>query len=90
MTEAHALNLEPDWIADRQREEFAFLIRRAVADRVVSEEEHHKLDLARKLIGIPEDRGRAILHEIIAEAESVLRHAGEGRGLTGSTRDLEG
>ena len=46
MTDAHALQLEPDWIADRQREEFAFIIRRAVADKVFSEEDHHKLDLA--------------------------------------------
>src|SRR5262245_39278808 len=41
LTDAQALNLEPDWIADRQREEFTFLVRRAVSDRVVSEDEHH-------------------------------------------------
>jgi hypothetical protein len=72
MTEAHALQLEPDWIADRQREEFAFVIRRAVADKVVSEEDHHKLDLARKLIGMSEADAEAALHAILAEAEAFF------------------
>jgi hypothetical protein len=72
MAEAHALKLEPDWIADRQREEFAFLIRRAVSDRVVSEDDHHKLDLARKLIGIPETEAEQTLHAIMAEAEAFF------------------
>jgi len=72
MTDAHALQLEPDWIADRQREEFAFIIRRAVADKVFSEEDHHKLDLARKLIGMSEAEAEAALHAIMAEAEAFF------------------
>jgi hypothetical protein len=69
---AHALELEADWIADRQREEFEFLVRRAVADRLVSEEEHQKIDLARKLIGMPEAEAEQILHAIMAEAEAFF------------------
>ncbi|MGO8899891.1 MAG: hypothetical protein ACLQU5_16295 [Isosphaeraceae bacterium] len=72
MTEAHALQLEPDWIAGRQREEFAFIIRRAVADKVISEEDHHKLDLARKLIGLSEAEAEAALHAVLAEAEAFF------------------
>lgn len=72
MTDAHALQLEPDWIADRQREEFAFIIRRAVADKVISEEDHHKLDLARKLIGMSEAEAEDALHAIMAEAEAFF------------------
>lgn len=72
MTEAHALNLEPEWLADRQREEFAFLIRRAVADRVVSEQEHDRIELARKLIGLPESEAEQTLKAIMAEAEAFF------------------
>jgi hypothetical protein len=72
MTEAHALNLEPGWIAERQHEEFAFLIRRAVADRVVSEPEHQRIDLARKLIGLSEPDAEEMLKSITAEAEAFF------------------
>jgi len=72
MTDAHALQLEPEWIAERQRQEFAFVIRRAVADKVISEEDHHKLDLARKLIGMSEAEAEVALHAIIAEAEAFF------------------
>src|SRR5262245_64536996 len=44
ISDAQALALEADWIAEQQREAFAFLIRQAVADRVVTEKEHEKLD----------------------------------------------
>jgi hypothetical protein len=71
-TDAHALNLEPEWIADRKREEFAFLVRRAVADRTLSADEHQKLELARTLIGMPESEAEAILHQITAEAEAFF------------------
>jgi len=72
MTEAHALELEPDWIAEQEREGFAFLVRRAVSHRVVTEEEHRKLDLARKLIELPEAEAEQILHSIMAEAEAFF------------------
>jgi hypothetical protein len=72
MTEANALELKPEWVAKQQREEFAFLIRRAVSDRVVSEDDHHKLDLARKLIGLSEKEAEDKLHAIVAEAEAFF------------------
>jgi hypothetical protein len=72
ITDAHALNLEESWVSDHQREEFTFLVRRAVADRVVSEEEHHKIELARKLIGMSEPEAEQILHSITAEAEAFF------------------
>ena len=39
---------------------------------MVSEEEHHKIDLARKLIGMPEAEAEQILHAIMAEAEAFF------------------
>jgi hypothetical protein len=72
LTEAHALELEPSWIAVQEREEFAFLVRRAVSHRVVTEEEHRKLDLARKLIELPEAEAEQILHSVMAEAEAFF------------------
>ena len=71
-TDAHALEIEEEWMADRYRGEFEFLVRRAVADRVVSEEEHHKIELARKLMGMPEAEAEKILHTIMAEAEAFF------------------
>jgi hypothetical protein len=72
MTEARALGFEASWLHDCQIEEFRMMIRQAVADRHVTEEEHRKLDLARDLIGIPEAEAEAILHAIVAEAEAFF------------------
>jgi hypothetical protein len=70
--EAKALELDADWVENAKREEFLLLIRRAVADRVVTASEHIKLDLARELIGIPDAEAEASLHAIIVEAESFF------------------
>jgi hypothetical protein len=72
MAEAHALGFDAAWIARHQREEFAFLVRRAVANRVVSEDDHHKLDLARNLIGMPDDEAEKTLQSIMAEASAFF------------------
>jgi hypothetical protein len=72
LTDARALGFEPDWVHDCQLEEFRMLIRQAVADRHVTEEEHRKLDLARDLIGIPEVEADKILHAIVSEAEAFF------------------
>ena len=84
MTEAHALEFDPAWIAERQREGFAFLIRKAVSDRVVSEDDHHKLDLARKLIGFSEAEAERVLARDHGRGRGLLRLAREGRGLSES------
>ncbi|WP_165219005.1 hypothetical protein [Aquisphaera insulae] len=72
MNDAQALHLEPAWIHDRQLEALSLLVRKAVANRVFTAEEHHRLDQARKLMGIPEAEAEALLHDIIAEAESIF------------------
>lgn len=70
--EARALELEPDWVLQCQCEEFLLLVRRVVSDRVVTESEHHKLDLARQLIGLTEAEAEAVVHAVVAEAESFF------------------
>jgi hypothetical protein len=72
MTEARALELDPEWVAKCQVDEFFLLIRRAVSDRVFTEEEHRTLDLARKLIGLSEEEAETAFHAIVAEAESFF------------------
>jgi len=72
MYEARALELDPAWVAQSQREEFLLLVRRAVSDRVVTGPEHQKLDLARELIGMPEAEAEEALHAIVSEAESFF------------------
>jgi hypothetical protein len=72
MFDARALELEPDWIGRARLEEFLLPVRRAVADRVVTEPEHRKLDLARRRIGLPGAEAGAALLGIVAEAESFF------------------
>jgi hypothetical protein len=72
LTDAHALALEPEWITQQEREGFAFLVRAAVSHRKVTEEEHRKIELARKLIDLPEAQAEEILHSIMAEAEAFF------------------
>ena len=76
--EARAMDFDPAWVSQCGRDEFALLVRRAVADRVVTEAEHRTLDLARDLIGIPDDEAVAILHAVVAEAESFFGESVEG------------
>ena len=76
--EAKAMDFDPGWVAQCGRDEFALLVRRAVADRVVTEAEHRKLDLARDLIGIPDAEAETILQAIVAEAETFFGKSVEG------------
>ena len=76
--EARAMGFEPEWVAQCCRDEFTLLVRRAVADRVVTEAEHRNLDLARDLIGIPDAEAVAILQSVVAEAESFFGGSVEG------------
>ncbi len=71
-SDARALNLDAAWVAKSELAEFTLLVRRAVSDRHFTEEEHRKLDLARDLIGLPEDRAEAVLHGVVAEAEKFF------------------
>ncbi|MDR3621498.1 MAG: hypothetical protein P4L85_19260 [Paludisphaera borealis] len=72
MTEARAYNLDDAWIAERLAEEFTLLIRGVVADRVLSEADHERVETARKLIGITESQAEATVHAIVAEAEAFF------------------
>jgi hypothetical protein len=78
VAEERALGFDPEWVRKCQVDEFQLLVRRAVSDRHVTEDEHRKLDLARDLIGIPEAEAEAILHAIIAEAEAFFDKPVEG------------
>jgi len=76
--EARAMDFDPAWVAQCGLDEFALLVRRAVADRVMTEAEHRKLDLARDLLAIPDAEAETILQAIIAEAESFFGGSIEG------------
>ncbi len=54
------------------------LVRRVVADRVVTEAEHRRLDLARELLDIPDPEAVAILQTVVAEAERFFGGTVEG------------
>ena len=75
VADADALGFDPEWIARCKIEEFTLMIRRAVADGVVTEVEHQKLDLARELLEIPAPEAEALLHVVVAEAESFFGKA---------------
>lgn len=72
VSEARALKFDPAWVKQCEREEFLFMIRRAVSDGVVSEPDHQKLELARQLIGMPDPDAEAALRSIVAEADSIF------------------
>ncbi|WP_435011168.1 hypothetical protein P12x_002466 [Tundrisphaera lichenicola] len=76
--EAKAMGFDPEWVKQSCLDEFTLLVRRAVSDRVVTEAEHRKLDLARDLIGIPDAEAVAILESIVADAESFFGGTVEG------------
>ncbi len=78
LADAYALGFDRDWVEKAQRESFEMLIRKAVSDGVVTLEEHHNIDAARDLIGIPEDEAVALLHQIVAEAEQFFGKTVEG------------
>jgi hypothetical protein len=76
--EARAMDFDPAWVKQCGLDEFALLVRRAVADRIVTEAEHRKLDLARDLIGIPDADAVTILHAVVSEAETFFGKSVEG------------
>jgi hypothetical protein len=78
MVEAGALGFDAGWVAQRQRAEFALLVRRAVADRVITEPEHRKLDLARELIGLSNDEAEAVLSGVVAEVHAFFEKPAGG------------
>jgi hypothetical protein len=78
MSEAHALGFAHDELANWCRDEFTLLVRRIVADRVVTEAEHRKLDVARDLLGIPDAEAESILKAVVEDAEHFFGKSVEG------------
>jgi len=78
LAEAHALGIRPEQIATWSRDEFALLVRKTVAQRVMTEPEHRKLDLARELLQIPDAEAEQILNDVVAEAEKFFGGRIEG------------
>jgi hypothetical protein len=70
--DARALNFEPEWVARCQLEEFELLIRKAVSDRIFTDDEHQKLELARQLIGLTEAEAESLLERVSREAETFF------------------
>lgn len=76
--EGKAKGFDETWMRHLMREEFALLVRRAVADRVFSERERRKLDLARILVGLNESEAEAIYASVVKEAETFFGEEVEG------------
>ncbi|MFO0959945.1 MAG: hypothetical protein U0800_21330 [Isosphaeraceae bacterium] len=72
LTEATALGFGGAWVQECLRTEFELLVRKIVSDRVVSPEEHAKLDQARQLIGLGEIEAIALVDKVVADAESFF------------------
>jgi hypothetical protein len=78
LADAGALGLDRAWVEEAQRHEFEMLVRRAVADGVVTLEEHHKIDLARHLIGLSDAEAEATLRRVVDEARALFGRPVEG------------
>ena len=76
--EGRAKGFDEAWMRHLMHEEFALLVRRAVADRVFSERERRKLDLARYLVGLDETQAEAIYASVVKEAETFFGEEVEG------------
>lgn len=79
VADASALGFDESWVRTRYREEFALLIRQALADGRFSPQEHRHIDLARILIGMPDDEAEQIVAAIVAEAEAIFGREVEGK-----------
>jgi hypothetical protein len=78
LAEGLSLGIPPATIAAWGREEFTMLVRQVVADRVVTDAEHRRIDLARELLEIPDADAQAILRAIVADAETFFGGTVEG------------
>ena len=78
VADSKAMDFDPAWVQQCIRDEFTLMVRRAVADRVVTEAEHRKLDYARALLEIPDAEAETILHQVVSEAETFFGKTVEG------------
>jgi len=72
MTEARALGFGEAAIHNVQIEEFTLLIRRVVADCVLTADEQTKLESARRLLSIPADEAERIAQGVLREASAFF------------------
>lgn len=77
-SEARALAFDPEWVRACKLEDFTWMVRRIVSDRVITSAEHIRLDEARQTLGISETEATEILRGIVKEAESVFDRNVEG------------
>jgi hypothetical protein len=78
LADGQALGFEPDWIEQQQRAAFDLLIRKIVADGVVTPLEHDKIEQARSLVGLSEAEAEDTLKRVVDEARAVLGREIEG------------
>ncbi|QDV37979.1 hypothetical protein [Tautonia plasticadhaerens] len=76
--EGRAKRFDETWMRGLMLDEFAMMVRRAVADRVFTERERKNLDQARSLIGLNEAEASAIYASVVREAESFFGEHVEG------------
>ena len=72
MAEARSLGFGDAAVRGAQIEEFTLLIRRAVADCVMTLEERHKLETAQRLLGLSNDEAELISQAVIREAAAFF------------------
>lgn len=77
VSDAKAKGFDPIWVTQTMMDEFVLMVREAVADRVFTERERKKLDLARQLIGLTEAQADAVYQRVISEAEAFFGGAVE-------------
>lgn len=75
LADAHALGFDDAWVAQEQRNAFGDLLRKAVADGVITPDEQHTIDLARRQIGLSDADGERMLKTVLADAERMLGHS---------------
>lgn len=76
--DARAKGFDEPWMRGMMLSEFALLVRRAVSDRVFTDREKRKLDLARSLVGLNEAEAEAIYASVVKEAEAFFGEQVEG------------
>ena len=72
LADAAALGFDQAWVEAEQRDAFALLLKRIVADGVISGDEQHTIDLARVQLGFTDQQAMRLLDRVVAEAEALL------------------
>ncbi len=72
LADAAALGFDNAWVEREQEDAFLMLLRKIVADGVITGAEHHTIELARAQIGYSDARAEALLKRVVREAEALL------------------